>query len=695
MRAALLLITFLAIALTACNAKTQAPINIPEDDPMAIADTFLTLWQQGRYDAMYDLISPEAQLGIRKEEFVALHKELVEESTATSIEIQMGEPEEGPTVPFRLVLHTTFFGDVTVEGQLHLQKESPSRGRWRIAWAPSTLAPGLDYGDRIRLFIKDPPRGTIYDSRGRPLAVDAHVPVVGIVPQLVSDREATAAALASTLNMSIARVRELMATNAPEYYFVPIAYLPYNTTDEALEPFYRLIDLGVVVRKEIRRTYPYGDSASHVIGHLMEISPEELERLKGHGYRPGDLVGAAGIEGRFQKELAGEKGGTLAIVKANGQMGTIIAHKEPKRGLDVHLTLDIDVQRLAERALGREAGAVIVMNPRENFVLALASYPRFDPNVFIDRLSRAEAESLLNDPSQPFLNRALMAAYPTGSVFKVVTMAAGLERGGYTAQSRLPCPPVWYGLGPNYPKRNWQSVDRGLLTPAEGLMASCNPVFYQIGLTLDYIDPNILPQFARAFGFGAPTGLGLPEAPGLVPDPQWKEATLGEPWYTGDTVNLSIGQGFLLATPIQVANAYSALAAGGILRKPLLVLKLTDSEGHIVEEFFAEEIGRLPISPTTMAAIQEGLRLVTQNPGGTTYSVFAGTGLDVVGKSGQAEDMAFGYDHVFFVAYGPQTNPGLLVLSSLERGTSSARQAAPIVRDVFLGVTRGAFVLRQ
>jgi penicillin-binding protein 2 len=174
-----------------------------------------------------------------------------------------------------------------------------------------------------------------------------------------------------------------------------------------------------------------------------------------------------------------------------------------------------------------------------------------------------------------------------------------------------------------------------------------------------------------------------------VPDPEWKEKALGEPWYSGDTVNMSIGQGFLLATPIQMANAYSAIAMGGLLRRPLLVTKVSDPQGRTVKEFRAEEIGRLPVSPTTLAAIQEGLRLVTQNPGGTTYGVFAGTGLDVVGKSGQAEDMAFGYDHVFFVAYGPRTQPAYLVLSALERGTSSARQAAPMVRDVFLGLLKG------
>jgi len=689
--AAALLLLFAALACQARGEAVPPSKPPPSAGPSQVAQAFLSLWQAGRYEEMYDLISREAQARISRKDFADLHRRLLDEALATSLTIEAGE-REGDAFPFRLVLRSSFFGDIELQGRLPLVQEE---GRWQVAWQPSVLVPGMDYGDTVRLFVKDARRGTIYDRKGRPLAMDAPVPVVGIVPSLVHDPEATAAALARALGLSVADVRQRMEADVPDYYFVPIAYLPYDTSEEALEPLYRLIDLGVVVRREVRRVYPYGDSAAHVLGYLREVTPEELEGLKGQGYRPGDLVGAAGIEGVFQDELAGQKGGTLAVVTPDGQVKTVVARKEPRPGLDVHLTIDIDIQRLAEATLGQELGAVIVMDPRDNSVLALASYPRFDPNDFVRGLSSQEAQALLTDPKEPFLNRPLMATYPTGSVFKVVTMAAGLERGGYTPDSRLPCPPVWYGLGPAYPKRNWQSVDRGLLTLAQGLMASCNPVFYQIGLTLDRIDPHILPDFARAFGFGAPTGIGLPEAAGLVPDPEWKEEALGEPWYAGDTVNLSIGQGFLLATPMQIANAYSAIAADGVLRRPLLVHKITDQEGRVVKEFQAEVIGRLPISPTTLAAIREGLRLVTQDPGGTTYAVFAGTGLDVVGKSGQAEDLAFGYDHVFFVAYGPRTAPTYLVLSALERGISSARQAAPIVRDVFLGLLKGSLAQRR
>jgi len=324
-------------------------------------------------------------------------------------------------------------------------------------------------------------------------------------------------------------------------------------------------------------------------------------------------------------------------------------------------------------------------------VLALASYPRFDPNAFIRGLSGEEFNSLTNNPRQPFLHRPLLATYPPGSTFKVVTTAAGLERGGFSPSSTIHCSPVWTGLGPDFPKNNWQTVDRGYLTPAQGLMASCNPVFYEMALALDHVDPNILPEFARAFGFGQPTGInGLDEAPGVVPDPQWKKDNRGEPWYSGDSVNMGIGQGFLLVTPLQIANAYSAIAGGGVLRKPLLVKKIAEPGGAAAQELTAQEINPLPVSPSTLEAIREGLTLVTQNPDGTSYQVFAGARVDAAGKSGTAEDLAFGSDHVFFVAYANRSAPSIVALAALEEGESGSREAGPMVRRVLESYVDGA-----
>ncbi|HXG36979.1 MAG TPA: penicillin-binding protein 2, partial [Dehalococcoidia bacterium] len=533
----------------------------------------------------------------------------------------------------------------------------------------------------VHLFPRIPKRGTIYDRNGQPLAVDADLKVVGVVPDLMNDKELTIASLARALQMPVQEVRSRVDVNVPSFYFVPVQTLPFGTTDDQAQPFFDMKDLGVVVQNKTFRVYPHGDAAAHVLGYMREVTEEQLKELAPKGYGPGDRVGDAGLEGQFETELAGQRGGVLATIAPEGNIVQRITQKPAQAGQDIYLSIDINIQKTAEAALGERTGSVVVLDPRDNSVLALASYPRFDPNDFIKGLTPEAANRLINDPRQPFLHRPLLATYPPGSTFKVVTGAAGLERGGFSTGSTVRCTPLWYGLGAQFVKANWQSVDRGSLTIAQGLMASCNPVFYEVALALDHIDPNILPQFARAFGFGAPSGIGMEEAAGNVPDPKWKEENLDEPWFSGDSVNMGIGQGFLLVTPLQIANLYSSLASGAELRKPLLVRKIVSPNGA-TREFTTEVIQKLPISESTLAHLRQGLTMVTQDPGGTSYRVFLGAGVDAAGKSGTAEDLAFGSDHVFFVAYANRANPSIVALMALEEGKSGSAEAAPKVRQI-------------
>jgi penicillin-binding protein 2 len=683
----------LALLAAACGSSDGAlrlPEERPPETPLAVADRFLSLWHAEDYGAMYDLLSADSSAKIERAAFVDRYRAIKEEATITGVDyyIPLVVAPDRDSMPATVTIHTDFFGDIVQENSVPLVLEAaPSsqsdKEQWRVEWSPSLIFRELDDRSLVHFFSEVPHRGGIFDRNGRPLAIDGEAPVVGIVSSLAEDTETLVHALAPALKMSEAEVRAKVEADVPPYFFIPIKTLPPGTTEEELTPFYAMVDLGVVLRTEVKRTYPQGDSAAHVLGQMGEPDAEMLAELADKGYRAGDLVGLSGLEGNLEEVLAGERGATLATISPDGAIGLTIAEKSPTPGYDVHLSLDIDAQKAAEAALGERVGSVVVMDPRDNSVLALASYPRLDPNAFIAGLSEEEFARLSGDERDPFLNRPLLATYPTGSTFKVVTMAAGLEQGGFTPESRLPCPPVWTGLGSEFPRKNWQSVDRGYLTLAEGLMASCNPVFYEIALTLDHIEENILPLFARAFGFGQPTGInGLEEAAGLAPSPQWKEETLGEPWYSGDSVNMAIGQGYVTATPLQIANMYSAIAGDGVLRTPLLVRSTTDRTGAVVEQFEAQEINPLPVSATTLDAIRYGLTLVTQNPGGTAYGVFSGSGLDAAGKSGTAEDLAFGSDHVFFVAYAPSADPSVLVLAALERGQAASAEAGPIVRDV-------------
>ena len=344
--------------------------------------------------------------------------------------------------------------------------------------------------------------------------------------------------------------------------------------------------------------------------------------------------------------------------------------------------MDLAVQKKAEEQLGERVGSIVVLDPRDNCLLAMASFPRFDPNAFYRGLTQAEADSLFNDEDQPFLHRPLLAEYPPGSTFKVVTLAAGLERGGVSTSDTFHCRPVWDELGEEFKQLNWQSIDRGFLTPSEGLMASCNPVFFDLAKILDETDEDILPEMARAFGFGSITGVGLEEAEGLVPDAEWKGENIGDFWYTGDAVNMSIGQGFMLSTPIQIVNMYSAIASTGVLRQPLLIKAVGESGLAAVEEREAEVIAPLPVSQSTLDAIRLGLTWVTQSTGGTSYQAWLGSTVDAAGKSGTAEDTAFGADHVFFVAYANRADPSIIALAALEEGVSGSAEAAPMVRAI-------------
>jgi penicillin-binding protein 2 len=319
------------------------------------------------------------------------------------------------------------------------------------------------------------------------------------------------------------------------------------------------------------------------------------------------------------------------------------------------------------RLSGRN-GAAVVIDPRTNEVLALNSSPSYDPDAF-ERNDGPALAAMLATEGAPQSNRATRGLYSAGSTFKLITGAAGLASGLYTTSSTLECSAIWYGIDP--PRRNWEGA-QGQLTIAGGLMRSCNPVFYQIALTLYNETDGALSQMARNFGFGSPTGIvGLGDEAGLVPDAAWKEKERGEPWYPGDAVNLGIGQGDLLITPLQLANAYSSFLAGS-LRVPVLV------KGNP-----ATVRNEIPLTAEQSALLRQGLKLVTSATG-TASAAFANQGYyDFGGKSGTAED-AGAQQHVLFVAFSPADAPQAVAAVVLDDGDSGSIEAGPIARDLVL-----------
>jgi penicillin-binding protein 2 len=694
----------LAVLLAACSgekkqqaAATQPPVETPGPRATAfdVAQRYLSWWQEGRYADMYGLLSPGAKQAISQERFTGRYEAIVEEARIVSVKAQAEQPSnpDSERVTFNVTISTSLWGDIREQNVLPLTRTADG---WRIEWSPVLIFKDLTGANLVRAFIEAPKRGAILDRKGRPLAVTGSVPTVGTaknlinVPQVVADRNGLITYLSQRIGVPVEEIRRKVDDPKTDSdVFIPLRTLPAGTPESLVSELESTP--GVLIQRTPRRVYPHGTAAAHVVGYIAPITAEQLEKLRSEGYSQGDVVGSVGLEGVYEKELTGERGARLTIITPEGSVAHELAKRAARPPMDVVTTIDIDAQLAAERALGDRTGSLVMLDPRDNSVVAMTSHPSFDPNAFVAGIGE-EGAKLLNDPRRPFINRAVAATYPPGSTFKAITGAAGLERGGYSASSRFSCPTTWYGLGRNNPKANWSKVDEGSLTIAEGLMRSCNPVFYDIALKLDNMDPNILPSFSAGFGFGRPTGInGLEEASGVNPNGDWKKKEIGEPWYSGDSVNMGIGQGFLLATPLQIANAYSAIAQGGSLRTPMLVREIRESGTEkVTQRFEVQEISKLPISQSTLNVLRDGTRMVAQDPRGTAYSVFRGSNIDPAGKSGTAEDQGL-QEHALFAAYAPRAAARGVAVVVLDDGKSGSLEAGPMTRqalEAWLAVSR-------
>ena len=399
------------------------------------------------------------------------------------------------------------------------------------------------------------------------------------------------------------------------------------------------------------------------------------------GYVDGDSAGRAGLEAATDDLLAGHPGGRLTVLAPSGEIASTLSSAPARPGETVTLTLDLDLQRACEAALGERAGSVVVLDARDGAVLALASYPQYDPNTFV---TGGDVGAILTDPRQPLVNRPLVGLYPPGSIFKAVTMAAGLERGVVRPDSEFVCTGRWTGL-PGLSFDCWLRTGHGRLNLVSGLTQSCNCVFYEVGKLLDEQEANALPDVAVRSGFGGATGTvpGL-EPGGTVPSPQWKRQALNDGWARGDAVNMAIGQGQLLVTPLQVAALYAAIAGGGQRRGPRLLDRAQLPGGNVERLLPPAAKPPLPWSAATLEAIRGGLRGVVGAAGGTAAAVFQGSPLAGVtaGKTGTAESGGGRQPHAWFAGYAPVDAPQVVVLAMLEYGGEGSQAAAPLARGV-------------
>ncbi len=526
----------------------------------------------------------------------------------------------------------------------------------------------LAENNRIRLIPKQPVRGNIFDRKGRVLASSrlSHAVYIWPIARKKAEWPATLKLVSKILNIPEAEIQkrlEKAGYNSPSLLRIARGISPAQIT--AMEEYSDQLE-GVEVDIEAVRDYPNGDLAAHVLGYTGELNDEELAKRKAEGYRMGDIVGQMGVEQAFEDKLRGEWGGQQVEVDGTGRVLRVLGQKMAKAGKDVRLTLDLDVQKAAEAALGERKGAIVALNPKNGAVLAMVSRPTFDPNIFSTRIT-SETWKQLQGKDHPFVNRS-MRGFPPASTFKIITATAGMESGKFSPKTVLQT----YGSltigGTTFGE--WNHAGFGPLGFVGALAMSSDTFFYQIGRAIG--GPTLI-EWTRKYGFGQKTGIELAseESDGLVADDTWKQKNLKLPWSVGDSVNMSIGQGFLQATPLQVAVMFSVPANSGYRVKP-----------HLLKDDESSKNWRksLNMKPSTVKVVQDGLRQV----------VAAGTGkaLNVPelppasGKSGTAEAPP-GKSHAWFGGYGPSDNPEIVVVAFAEHsGGGGGAVAAPMVRQV-------------
>ena len=631
------IITAPPVAATTTSVSTPVPMPSPTLDvatPESVGRGFLSAWVVGDYAEMYALLLPSLRTGLPQTDFENAYRSALDLTTTISVTLTpqtLSIDQDKAWIAFSEVWHTGLFGDLQAANQISLIKEN---GQWGIDWHRDTIWPDLASGNTFAVEYQIPPRANIYDRNGAGLAIPSVIVTVGVIPQEIQDETAVLAALTQVLDLTADEIRAIYA-GQPAHWYIPIQ----DITGETSLANNDLLSLpGIQRRERTGRLYPLEGVASHVIGWISPIPEESYSVYRQQGYRGDELVGIAGLEAWGESILAGTNGGRLSIVSADGVHIKSLVERHPERGRAIYTSIDRELQYSAEQALGERRGAIVALDIRTGAILALTSGPHFDNNVFIRLTDTWSRQAVLNDPNLPLLNRAIQGTYPSGSVFKIVTITAGLEAGGLTAESTFFCPGYWDGLGEMNRKVCWLETGHGTITLKDGLSASCNVTFYEVGNILDGIAPDTLSTYGRAFGFGAKTGLQeFADAPGLIPDPEWKQATYREGWGTGDTVNLAIGQGFLLVTPLQVARMMAAVANGGTLYRPYVVDRVVDSAGNVEPIVQVQATGRLPVSQANLTTIQEALYGVTTASFGTATHRFQGLGIPVAGKTGTAE----------------------------------------------------------
>lgn len=549
--------------------------------------------------------------------------------------------------------------------------------------------------NQVRVVPAPPNRGLIYDRRGRPVAENRPAYRLELVPEKVGDLEETIAALGRIVELP-PDVLETFQAERKRYRDFDSVPLKFNLTETEVARF--AVDRhrynGIEVVPYLARHYPYGELLTHVLGYVGRLDADDLQRVDSGNYRGTTHIGKDGIERYYEDQLHGTSGVEKIETNAQGRTLQVLGREAPVHGDDLILSLDMQVQQAAWEALGDRPGAVVAIDPNDGSVLALVSKPAFDANLFVHGISGEAYRAILGAPGRPLYNRALLGGYEPGSTMKPYIGLAGLELGAITVDHRVFSNGRFFLPGVSKPFRDWKKGGHGWVNIYGAIEQSVNTYFYQLALNLGI---DRMHDYLAQFGFGARSGLDLlGENAGVLPSRDWKRGHLGQPWYPGETVIAGIGQGFNVATPVQLANAVAVLANGGTLFEPRLLYARKPAGDEQARRVAAPVAQQVPISDrANWDIIREGMHRVVHGERGTARAIRPDPPLQIAGKSGtsqvaaQAEDEDMDENtashlrhHALFVAYAPFERPSIAVAAVVEHGGGGSRNAAPVARAV-------------
>jgi len=555
----------------------------------------------------------------------------------------------------------------------------------------------LSHENRVKVVPVAPTRGLIFDRNGTPIAENDAAISLEILPEAVDDMEAMMSRLGELVTIREVDQRRFhrLVQSKPQFEYIPLR-TRLSEQEVARFAVNRHRFPGVDIHARLRREYSLGELGSHLIGYVGRISERELKRVDSANYWGTDYIGKTGVEEAYEDVLHGTVGYEHVETNAQGRRLRVLERKPPQPGRNLHLTIDMGLQAVAEAALRGERGAVVALEPATGDVLAFASMPGFDPNLFAGGIEPGTYRMLLRSQARPLFNRALYGRYPPGSTIKPVVALAGLQHDVDLAHESVFCP-GWFRLqGSTHKYRDWKKWGHGETDLSKAIVESCDVYFYQLALALGI---RGLHDFMGAFGLGKPTGIDLEgEAEGLNPSPEWKRRARGQPWYPGETLITGIGQGFTLATPLQLASVAATLANRGQRMKPRVVDRLEDPESE-AEEVIAPEPGATieGVDDAHWRTVVAAMEDVVHGTRGTARRIGQEVSYRIAGKTGTAQVVSIPQDeeereeeeldkhlqdHALFISFAPVDEPRIAVAVVVENGGSGSKTAAPIAREV-------------